>query len=43
MSDSDGGHSSCCMKKETLKNELDDPGPQRLNQLAREVTDINCI
>lgn len=43
MSDSDGDHSSCCMKKETLKKELDDPGPQILDPPAREVTAFHCI
>lgn len=41
MSDSDGGHSSCCMKNEIPQHELDDPGPQIL-KLACEVTDPRC-
>ncbi len=42
MNDSDGGHGICCMKNETLQQELNDPEPWIL-KLACEVTDPRCI
>lgn len=43
MSDSDGSHSCPNMTQETIQEEPEDPGPQRLRYATHDVNGRRCL